>query len=170
MVCSWLGASRESMVMTFSAARDASVIRKGPMKSGWILFAFRVLVKRTRSLTAKLRVPALRLKYSLLTAAATSRMDGGDYFERQLHILYLNIIFFEVQNRVDIRVCEKVGAHDTLIISVIVGDYTFDHMFTERGFHCNNYWAMGVNNGAVGHFDFTTYWKLEQLLVECAFD
>uniref|UniRef100_A0A915KWM3 Uncharacterized protein n=1 Tax=Romanomermis culicivorax TaxID=13658 RepID=A0A915KWM3_ROMCU len=44
------GASSESMMTTFSAARDASMMRKGPMKSGWILFALRVLAKRTRSL------------------------------------------------------------------------------------------------------------------------
>uniref|UniRef100_A0A915K8Z9 Uncharacterized protein n=1 Tax=Romanomermis culicivorax TaxID=13658 RepID=A0A915K8Z9_ROMCU len=33
MVCGQLGASIESMVTTFSAARDASVMRKGPRKS-----------------------------------------------------------------------------------------------------------------------------------------
>uniref|UniRef100_A0A915I2A7 Uncharacterized protein n=1 Tax=Romanomermis culicivorax TaxID=13658 RepID=A0A915I2A7_ROMCU len=59
------------MVTTFLAASDASVLIKGPMKSGWILFAFGVLVKRTRSLTAKSCAHALRSKYSLLTAAAT---------------------------------------------------------------------------------------------------
>uniref|UniRef100_A0A915ISS7 Uncharacterized protein n=1 Tax=Romanomermis culicivorax TaxID=13658 RepID=A0A915ISS7_ROMCU len=67
------GASSESMVTTFSAARDASVIRKGPMKSGWILFTFLVLVKRTRSLTVKSHSRAFGSKYSLLSAAAASR-------------------------------------------------------------------------------------------------
>uniref|UniRef100_A0A915IRU8 Uncharacterized protein n=1 Tax=Romanomermis culicivorax TaxID=13658 RepID=A0A915IRU8_ROMCU len=71
-ICGWPCASSEST--TFSAVRDASVIIKGSMKSGWILFAFRMLVKRTRSLTAKSRVQALRSKYSLLTAAAMSRL------------------------------------------------------------------------------------------------
>uniref|UniRef100_A0A915HTK2 Uncharacterized protein n=1 Tax=Romanomermis culicivorax TaxID=13658 RepID=A0A915HTK2_ROMCU len=73
-------------------------------------------------------------------------------------------------DRVDIRVCEKIGADDTLIISVILKDYTLDHMFTKRGFHCNDYWAMSVDNGTIGHFDFTTYPKLERLFVESAFD
>uniref|UniRef100_A0A915L5Y0 Uncharacterized protein n=1 Tax=Romanomermis culicivorax TaxID=13658 RepID=A0A915L5Y0_ROMCU len=45
------GCIRESMVTTFSAMRDASMMIKGPMKSGWILFTFPLLVKRTRSLT-----------------------------------------------------------------------------------------------------------------------
>uniref|UniRef100_A0A915JJ87 Uncharacterized protein n=1 Tax=Romanomermis culicivorax TaxID=13658 RepID=A0A915JJ87_ROMCU len=40
-----------------------------------------------------------------------------------------------VVDGVDIRIDEKVGANDTLIVSVIVKDYTFDHMFTECGFH-----------------------------------
>uniref|UniRef100_A0A915IGX4 Uncharacterized protein n=1 Tax=Romanomermis culicivorax TaxID=13658 RepID=A0A915IGX4_ROMCU len=74
MVCGRPGASIELMVTTFSAARDASVMRKGPMKWGWILFALRVLVKRTRSLTAKSRFGALQSKYSLLIAAAESRL------------------------------------------------------------------------------------------------
>uniref|UniRef100_A0A915HQA0 Uncharacterized protein n=1 Tax=Romanomermis culicivorax TaxID=13658 RepID=A0A915HQA0_ROMCU len=73
-------------------------------------------------------------------------------------------------NHVDIRLCEKIRADDTLIVSVIAEDYTLDHMFTECGFHFNNYWAMGVDNGPVGHFDFTTYQKLERLLVKWAFD
>uniref|UniRef100_A0A915JWD6 Uncharacterized protein n=1 Tax=Romanomermis culicivorax TaxID=13658 RepID=A0A915JWD6_ROMCU len=76
-VCGQPGASSESMVTTFSAAREASVIRKGPMKSGWILLALGVLVRRTRSLTAKLRFRALRSKYSLLTAAAISSHSRG---------------------------------------------------------------------------------------------
>uniref|UniRef100_A0A915IWR2 Uncharacterized protein n=1 Tax=Romanomermis culicivorax TaxID=13658 RepID=A0A915IWR2_ROMCU len=75
-----------------------------------------------------------------------------------------------IQNCVDIPVCEKIGADDTLIVSVVLEDYTLDHMFTEHGFHCNDYRAMGVYDGAVGHFDFTTYQKLERLLVESAFD
>uniref|UniRef100_A0A915JW83 Uncharacterized protein n=1 Tax=Romanomermis culicivorax TaxID=13658 RepID=A0A915JW83_ROMCU len=33
-VCGWPGAWSESMVTTFSAARDASVIIKGPIKLG----------------------------------------------------------------------------------------------------------------------------------------
>uniref|UniRef100_A0A915L6Y7 Secreted protein n=1 Tax=Romanomermis culicivorax TaxID=13658 RepID=A0A915L6Y7_ROMCU len=50
---------------------------KGPMNLGWILFAFCVLVKRTRSLTTNLHVRALQSKYSLLTAAATSRAKSN---------------------------------------------------------------------------------------------
>uniref|UniRef100_A0A915J2D2 Uncharacterized protein n=1 Tax=Romanomermis culicivorax TaxID=13658 RepID=A0A915J2D2_ROMCU len=61
------------MVMTFSAMPDVSVMIKGPMKSGWILFAFRVLFKRTKSLMARWPVRAFRSKYSLLTTAAVSR-------------------------------------------------------------------------------------------------
>uniref|UniRef100_A0A915IXD1 Uncharacterized protein n=1 Tax=Romanomermis culicivorax TaxID=13658 RepID=A0A915IXD1_ROMCU len=78
-VCGPPGASSESMVTTFSAARDTSVMRKDSMKSGWILFAFLVLVKRSRSLTAKSRFWAFWSKYSLLTAAAASRVsvDGA---------------------------------------------------------------------------------------------
>uniref|UniRef100_A0A915JQ27 Uncharacterized protein n=1 Tax=Romanomermis culicivorax TaxID=13658 RepID=A0A915JQ27_ROMCU len=72
MVCGRPGASSESMVVTFSATGDASVMIKGPMKLGWILFAFRVLVKRTRSLMARSHVRAFRSKYSLLTAGAIS--------------------------------------------------------------------------------------------------
>uniref|UniRef100_A0A915J6Z8 Uncharacterized protein n=1 Tax=Romanomermis culicivorax TaxID=13658 RepID=A0A915J6Z8_ROMCU len=78
--------------------------------------------------------------------------------------------FGVAQDCVDIRVCQKIGADDTLIVSVVFEDYTRDHMFTKRGFHCNDFWAIGVDNGAVGYFDFTTYRKLERLLVECAFD
>uniref|UniRef100_A0A915L920 Uncharacterized protein n=1 Tax=Romanomermis culicivorax TaxID=13658 RepID=A0A915L920_ROMCU len=71
---------------------------------------------------------------------------------------------------VNIGMGEKIGADDTLVVSVVVENYALDHMFTERGFHCNNYWTMGVYNGAIGHFDFTTYRELEQLFVKGAFD
>uniref|UniRef100_A0A915IKM5 Uncharacterized protein n=1 Tax=Romanomermis culicivorax TaxID=13658 RepID=A0A915IKM5_ROMCU len=74
MVCGGLGASSEWMVTTFSATGDASVMIKGPMKLGWILFPFRVLIKRTRSLMVRSRVWAFRSKYSLLTAVAVSRL------------------------------------------------------------------------------------------------
>uniref|UniRef100_A0A915JLU9 Uncharacterized protein n=1 Tax=Romanomermis culicivorax TaxID=13658 RepID=A0A915JLU9_ROMCU len=76
----------------------------------------------------------------------------------------------DVQDRVNIGMGEKISANDTLIISVIIENYTLDHMFTEPGFHCNDYWTMGVDNGAIGHFDFTTYRELEQLFVESSFD
>uniref|UniRef100_A0A915JUN3 Uncharacterized protein n=1 Tax=Romanomermis culicivorax TaxID=13658 RepID=A0A915JUN3_ROMCU len=33
-VCGWLGALRESMMMTFLATPDAWVIKKGPIKLG----------------------------------------------------------------------------------------------------------------------------------------
>uniref|UniRef100_A0A915IHN1 Uncharacterized protein n=1 Tax=Romanomermis culicivorax TaxID=13658 RepID=A0A915IHN1_ROMCU len=67
-----LGASIESMVTTFLAGPEASVMRKGPMESGWILLALRVLVKRTRSLTVKSHFRAFWSKYFLLAAAAAS--------------------------------------------------------------------------------------------------
>uniref|UniRef100_A0A915I8E4 Secreted protein n=1 Tax=Romanomermis culicivorax TaxID=13658 RepID=A0A915I8E4_ROMCU len=73
-VCGWPGASSESMVTTFWAAPEASVIRKGPMEWGWILLALHKLVRRTRSLTAKSRFQALQSKYSLLMAAAVSKL------------------------------------------------------------------------------------------------
>uniref|UniRef100_A0A915JUE2 Uncharacterized protein n=1 Tax=Romanomermis culicivorax TaxID=13658 RepID=A0A915JUE2_ROMCU len=75
-----------------------------------------------------------------------------------------------VQNCVDIPVCQKIGADDTLIASVIVENYLLDHMFIQSGFHSDYYWAVGIDNGAVGYFYFTTYWELERLLVEGAFD
>uniref|UniRef100_A0A915ID03 Uncharacterized protein n=1 Tax=Romanomermis culicivorax TaxID=13658 RepID=A0A915ID03_ROMCU len=55
---------------------------------------------------------------------------------------------------------QEIGADDTLIFSVVIEDYVFDHMFTECGFHCKDYWAMGVDKGAIGHFDFTTDQRL----------
>uniref|UniRef100_A0A915I353 Uncharacterized protein n=1 Tax=Romanomermis culicivorax TaxID=13658 RepID=A0A915I353_ROMCU len=74
------------------------------------------------------------------------------------------------KNGVDIRVGEKIGANDTLIISVIIENYTLDHTFTKGEFHCNDYWTMGLDNGAISHFDFTTDRELEPLPVESAFD
>uniref|UniRef100_A0A915HK42 Uncharacterized protein n=1 Tax=Romanomermis culicivorax TaxID=13658 RepID=A0A915HK42_ROMCU len=56
---------------------------------------------------------------------------------------------------------ENIGADDTLIISVVIKNYALDHMFTERGSHCNNYWTMGVDNGTMDHFNFTTDRELE---------
>uniref|UniRef100_A0A915J8Y3 Uncharacterized protein n=1 Tax=Romanomermis culicivorax TaxID=13658 RepID=A0A915J8Y3_ROMCU len=76
----------------------------------------------------------------------------------------------DADDRMDIPMGEKVGANDTLIVSIIVEDYAFDHMFTERRFHCEDYWTMGINNGSISHFDFTTYPKLELLFVESGFD
>uniref|UniRef100_A0A915L8X6 Peptidase S1 domain-containing protein n=1 Tax=Romanomermis culicivorax TaxID=13658 RepID=A0A915L8X6_ROMCU len=69
-------------------------------------------------------------------------------------------------DRMDIRMGEEIGAHDTLIVSVIVEDYALDHMSTEHGLHCNGYWTMGVDNGAIGYFEFTTDLELEGLFVE----
>uniref|UniRef100_A0A915L485 Uncharacterized protein n=1 Tax=Romanomermis culicivorax TaxID=13658 RepID=A0A915L485_ROMCU len=76
----------------------------------------------------------------------------------------------KTDNGVDIWMGEEIGADDTLIISVIIEDYALDHMFTEQGLHCNDYWTMSVDMGAIGHFDFTTDWELEQLFVESTFD
>uniref|UniRef100_A0A915KVE0 Uncharacterized protein n=1 Tax=Romanomermis culicivorax TaxID=13658 RepID=A0A915KVE0_ROMCU len=73
-------------------------------------------------------------------------------------------------DRMSIRMGEKIGSHDTLIVTIVVENYTLDHMFTEHGFHSKDYWTVGIDNGAIGHFDFTTYRELERLLVECAFD
>uniref|UniRef100_A0A915L190 Uncharacterized protein n=1 Tax=Romanomermis culicivorax TaxID=13658 RepID=A0A915L190_ROMCU len=73
-ICGWPGALSELMLTTFSVAQDPSVIIKGPMKSGLILLAFCLLVKRTRLLMAKSCVWALRSKYSLLTVTATSKL------------------------------------------------------------------------------------------------
>uniref|UniRef100_A0A915IP08 Uncharacterized protein n=1 Tax=Romanomermis culicivorax TaxID=13658 RepID=A0A915IP08_ROMCU len=66
--------------------------------------------------------------------------------------------------------CKKIGANDTLIIIVVIENYTFYHMFTECGFHSDDHWAVGVDNGAIGNFDFATYWELESLIVKCAFN
>uniref|UniRef100_A0A915KQZ3 Uncharacterized protein n=1 Tax=Romanomermis culicivorax TaxID=13658 RepID=A0A915KQZ3_ROMCU len=55
----------------------------------------------------------------------------------------------------DICVREKIGAHDTLIVSIIIEDYTLDHVFAECRFHCNDYCAMRVNNSAIGEFNFS---------------
>uniref|UniRef100_A0A915I4Z0 Uncharacterized protein n=1 Tax=Romanomermis culicivorax TaxID=13658 RepID=A0A915I4Z0_ROMCU len=65
---------------------------------------------------------------------------------------------------------KKIGADDTLIITVIIEDYALDHMIAEHRFHPEDHWAVGVENGAVGDFDFATYWELKRLPVECAFD
>uniref|UniRef100_A0A915KJG3 Uncharacterized protein n=1 Tax=Romanomermis culicivorax TaxID=13658 RepID=A0A915KJG3_ROMCU len=75
-----------------------------------------------------------------------------------------------IKDRVNIRMDKEIGADDTLITSVIVGDYTLDHMFMEGRFHCDDYWTVGVDNHAMGHFDSTTYRELERLLVQSAFD
>uniref|UniRef100_A0A915L5E9 Uncharacterized protein n=1 Tax=Romanomermis culicivorax TaxID=13658 RepID=A0A915L5E9_ROMCU len=63
---------------------------------------------------------------------------------------------------------EKIGADDTLIIIVVVENYaldhmftkcgSLDHMFTKCGFNRDNYWAVGIDNGAIPDFDFATYW------------
>uniref|UniRef100_A0A915HWF4 Uncharacterized protein n=1 Tax=Romanomermis culicivorax TaxID=13658 RepID=A0A915HWF4_ROMCU len=66
-----------------------------------------------------------------------------------------------VQNGLDIRMCEKIDADDTLILSVVVENYALDHMFTERRFHCNNHWTMSVDNSAIGNFDLSTNWELK---------
>uniref|UniRef100_A0A915K9I4 Uncharacterized protein n=1 Tax=Romanomermis culicivorax TaxID=13658 RepID=A0A915K9I4_ROMCU len=68
-------------------------------------------------------------------------------------------------DRVDIWMGEEIGAHDTLIVSVIMEDYAM-----ERGLHCNGYWTMGVDNGAIGYFEFTTDLELERLFVESGVD
>uniref|UniRef100_A0A915JG89 Uncharacterized protein n=1 Tax=Romanomermis culicivorax TaxID=13658 RepID=A0A915JG89_ROMCU len=68
--CSRLGTSRELMVTTFSAMRVASVMINCPMKWDWILLAFWALVRKTRSLTAKLCTQAIWSKYTLLTLVA----------------------------------------------------------------------------------------------------
>uniref|UniRef100_A0A915KSI7 Uncharacterized protein n=1 Tax=Romanomermis culicivorax TaxID=13658 RepID=A0A915KSI7_ROMCU len=65
---------------------------------------------------------------------------------------------------------EKIGADDTLVVSIIVEDYALDHVFAERRFHCNDYWAMSVDDSAIGNFDFSTNWELERLLVQSPFD
>uniref|UniRef100_A0A915KH76 Uncharacterized protein n=1 Tax=Romanomermis culicivorax TaxID=13658 RepID=A0A915KH76_ROMCU len=75
-----------------------------------------------------------------------------------------------LSDRVDIRMGEEISANDTLIISVVIEDYALGHMFTEHGFHCNDYWTMGVDNSPIGHFDFTTDRELERLFVKGAFD
>uniref|UniRef100_A0A915JXR9 Uncharacterized protein n=1 Tax=Romanomermis culicivorax TaxID=13658 RepID=A0A915JXR9_ROMCU len=49
--------------------------------------------------------------------------------------LAANGMELEIQNHVDIWVCQKIGANDTLIVSVVVENYTLDHMFTEHEFH-----------------------------------
>uniref|UniRef100_A0A915HRG1 Uncharacterized protein n=1 Tax=Romanomermis culicivorax TaxID=13658 RepID=A0A915HRG1_ROMCU len=71
---------------------------------------------------------------------------------------------------VNVRMCEKIGADDTLIVIVVVENYTFDHMFTKCRFHHDDNWAVGINNSAVSDFDFATYWELKGLLVQCAFN
>uniref|UniRef100_A0A915I5N4 Uncharacterized protein n=1 Tax=Romanomermis culicivorax TaxID=13658 RepID=A0A915I5N4_ROMCU len=60
-------------------------------------------------------------------------------------------------NRVNIRMSEKICADDTLIIIVVVENYTLDHMFAKCGFHRDDYWAVGIDNGAIRDFDFATY-------------
>uniref|UniRef100_A0A915HWV2 Uncharacterized protein n=1 Tax=Romanomermis culicivorax TaxID=13658 RepID=A0A915HWV2_ROMCU len=73
-------------------------------------------------------------------------------------------------NGVNIGMGEKISADDTLIVSIVIENYALDHMFTERGFHCDDDWTMGIDNSAIIHFDFTTDLELERLFVESAFD
>uniref|UniRef100_A0A915HHC9 Uncharacterized protein n=1 Tax=Romanomermis culicivorax TaxID=13658 RepID=A0A915HHC9_ROMCU len=77
---------------------------------------------------------------------------------------------FVVKDRVNIGMGVEIGADDTLIVSVIVEDYALDHMFTKCRFHCDDYWTMGLDNGAISDFDFVTYQELERLLDQRAFD
>uniref|UniRef100_A0A915KSY1 Uncharacterized protein n=1 Tax=Romanomermis culicivorax TaxID=13658 RepID=A0A915KSY1_ROMCU len=65
---------------------------------------------------------------------------------------------------------KKIGSDDTLIIIVVVDNYAFDHMFAKCGFHGDDNLAVGINNGAIGNFDFAAYPELKQLLVKCAFN
>uniref|UniRef100_A0A915JNF9 Uncharacterized protein n=1 Tax=Romanomermis culicivorax TaxID=13658 RepID=A0A915JNF9_ROMCU len=74
-----------------------------------------------------------------------------------------------VQNGVDIRVCERISADDTLIISIVIENYPPDHMFTKCRFHCDNYWTTSVDNSAIGYADFSANQELKQLLVQRAF-
>uniref|UniRef100_A0A915HUL0 Uncharacterized protein n=1 Tax=Romanomermis culicivorax TaxID=13658 RepID=A0A915HUL0_ROMCU len=52
-------------------------------------------------------------------------------------------------DRMNMGVGEKICTDDTLIISVILKDYGLDHMFTKHGFHCDDYWTAGIDNGAI---------------------
>uniref|UniRef100_A0A915I6A8 Uncharacterized protein n=1 Tax=Romanomermis culicivorax TaxID=13658 RepID=A0A915I6A8_ROMCU len=74
-------------------------------------------------------------------------------------------VLIAANDGMNIGVGEKISTDDTLIVSVIVKNYTLDHMFTEWGFHCDDYWTVDIDNGAIGHFDFTTYRELEQFLL-----
>uniref|UniRef100_A0A915KIN5 Uncharacterized protein n=1 Tax=Romanomermis culicivorax TaxID=13658 RepID=A0A915KIN5_ROMCU len=85
-----------------------------------------------------------------LASSVTSNCQGGD--------------------RVNIGMGKKISADDTLIVSVIVENYTLDHMFTKHRFHRNDYEAMGIDDGTFGDFDFSTNQELKRLLVESAFD
>uniref|UniRef100_A0A915J5H2 Uncharacterized protein n=1 Tax=Romanomermis culicivorax TaxID=13658 RepID=A0A915J5H2_ROMCU len=62
-----------------------------------------------------------------------------------------------VENCMNVGMLEEMGTDDTLIIIVIVQNYTLDHMFIEYRYHCDNNWAVGINDGAVRGFDFATY-------------
>uniref|UniRef100_A0A915IC24 Uncharacterized protein n=1 Tax=Romanomermis culicivorax TaxID=13658 RepID=A0A915IC24_ROMCU len=41
----------------------------------------------------------------------------------------------EGNNGMDIRMPQEIGSSKTLIIVIIVNDYTFDHMFSKGRFH-----------------------------------
>uniref|UniRef100_A0A915ITI7 Uncharacterized protein n=1 Tax=Romanomermis culicivorax TaxID=13658 RepID=A0A915ITI7_ROMCU len=76
-------------------------------------------------------------------------------------LVTLTITVSIVENGVNIGMHKQIGTDDTLIIIVVVGNYTFDHMLAECGFHCDDNWIMGINNGTISDFDFATYWKLK---------
>uniref|UniRef100_A0A915JP00 Uncharacterized protein n=1 Tax=Romanomermis culicivorax TaxID=13658 RepID=A0A915JP00_ROMCU len=57
---------------------------------------------------------------------------------------------------------KDLSTDDTLIFIVLIVNYTFDpNMFTESGFHCEDNWTVGINDGAVSDFDFAIYWELK---------
>uniref|UniRef100_A0A915K7S0 Uncharacterized protein n=1 Tax=Romanomermis culicivorax TaxID=13658 RepID=A0A915K7S0_ROMCU len=87
--CCRPGTSSGLMVMTFSATWDASVMIKGLVKSDCILLAFRVLVSKTRSLTAKLHKRAFPTEYASLMVAAFSSPGQAGQFDKVIvkHLL-----------------------------------------------------------------------------------
>uniref|UniRef100_A0A915KUN0 Uncharacterized protein n=1 Tax=Romanomermis culicivorax TaxID=13658 RepID=A0A915KUN0_ROMCU len=61
---------------------------------------------------------------------------------------------FLSKDGVNVGMCQEIVADNALIIAVIIEDYTFDHMVIESGFHSNNDWAVGSDNGTICNFGF----------------
>uniref|UniRef100_A0A915JLC0 Uncharacterized protein n=1 Tax=Romanomermis culicivorax TaxID=13658 RepID=A0A915JLC0_ROMCU len=85
-----------------------------------------------------------QIHYLLVSAAWEQFIEGGWFM-----------------NCLNIGMHKEISTDDRLIIIVVVEDYTFDHMFAEYIFYCDDNWAMGVNDSAIRDFDFATYWELE---------
>uniref|UniRef100_A0A915IFJ7 Uncharacterized protein n=1 Tax=Romanomermis culicivorax TaxID=13658 RepID=A0A915IFJ7_ROMCU len=70
-------------------------------------------------------------------------MQCQDHLQSAGHVKGVNHDDVDIKNGVDIEIHQEISSNNTLIIAIIVKDDTFDHVFSEGGFHINKDGTVG---------------------------